>query len=396
MVTADLRERLENMTIPVSTVRSDLGHLAGADKFIAGRVVFHLILDFLDERECVHILELVRANLPPSNPHSRTGRIYDLGMPSDPVVCDVDARLCRLFNLDHSRGEPMRCKYYEVGDEPGVGADHSRTWTASIYLNDIERAGEVRFGRSGCVLHPRRGTALIWSMLAPNDTLDPNAVLQELPVHAGFKAVLTKSFRIHDSECVESSGEFALPPAFTRLGLHRCAVPVTVFDVLRAFYEHNAANAADEHVPGYVVGDQEVASHLLQLPAELQRDVHDGLYLAMEQWSRTPLIPTYVYGVRRYMRGATLKVHRDRSTTHVFGATLNIAQQVDEAWPLIIKDHFGRSHEVTLQPGEMLLYESARLPHGRPKPLCGEFYAGVFAHYRPCRREEVAQRIQRT
>jgi prolyl 4-hydroxylase len=172
-------------------------------------------------------------------------------------------------------------------------------------------------------------------------------------------------------------------------------VPRALFDLLRDFYEHNRANAADEHVPGYIAGDQTVASHLLQLPASLQRHVHDALYLTMEQWSHTALMPTYVYGIRRYVRGATLKVHRDRSGTHVFGATINVAQRVDEAWPLVIEDHFSRRHEVTLKPGEMLLYESERLLHGRPKPLRGEFYAGVFAHYRPCRGEEAPKRIQR-
>jgi prolyl 4-hydroxylase len=372
--------------------------VAGTDKFVAGRVEFHRIPDFLDERECLHLIELVRSNLPASTPQSRAGRTCDLGGCSDLLVRDVDARLCRLFGFDPASGGPLQCKYYEVGDEPehdDACADDPRTWTARVYLNDTERAGEVRLGRSGCLLHPRRGTALIWNRLASNDALDPKAVHQEMPVLAGFKAVLTKCFRIPDRECVTSSGESAPPPAFTRLGFHRCAVPGAVFDVLRTFYEHNAANAADEHVPGYIAGGQAVASHLIQLPAALQSHVHDGLYLTMEQWSRTALVPTYVYGIRRYARGATLKVHRDRSSTHVFGATLNIAQQLDEAWPLIIEDHFGRSHEVTLRPGEMLLYESERLPHGRPKPLCGEFYAGVFAHYRPCRREDVARRILR-
>ena len=31
----------------------------------------------------------------------------------------------------------------------------------------------------------------------------------------------------------------------------------------------------------------------------------------------------------------------------------------------------------------MLLYESARLPHGRTRPLRGESYTNIFVHYRP-------------
>ena len=88
--------------------------------------------------------------------------------------------------------------------------------------------------------------------------------------------------------------------------------------------------------------------------------------------------------------------------------------QIDEAWPLMIEDHLGIEHAVTMgelrehkscpiifaslvhlvlvpavaidrgligavlagaEPGEMVLYESARLVHGRPLPLNGSTYA---------------------
>ena len=52
-------------------------------------------------------------------------------------------------------------------------------------------------------------------------------------------------------------------------------------------------------------------------------------------------------------------------------------------WPLSIEDVHGEPHHVDLAPGELLFYEGARLPHGRPQPLEGEYYAGIFVHYRP-------------
>lgn len=36
-----------------------------------------------------------------------------------------------------------------------------------------------------------------------------------------------------------------------------------------------------------------------------------------------------------------------------------------------------------LEPGQLLWYESARLPHGRPRPFNGSHYDNVFVHYRP-------------
>jgi prolyl 4-hydroxylase len=36
-----------------------------------------------------------------------------------------------------------------------------------------------------------------------------------------------------------------------------------------------------------------------------------------------------------------------------------------------------------MKPGDLLLYESARLLHGRPSPFKGRSYANVFVHYQP-------------
>ena len=37
--------------------------------------------------------------------------------------------------------------------------------------------------------------------------------------------------------------------------------------------------------------------------------------------------------------------------------------------------------KITLKPGEMLLYESAAAPHGRPYPLKGEYFDNLFVHF---------------
>ena len=43
----------------------------------------------------------------------------------------------------------------------------------------------------------------------------------------------------------------------------------------------------------------------------------------------------------------------------------------------------GKNVNVTLKPGEMVMYEGAVVPHGRPYPLNGDFYENLFVHYRP-------------
>jgi len=90
-----------------------------------------------------------------------------------------------------------------------------------------------------------------------------------------------------------------------------------------------------------------------------------------------------VYGLRKYTRGATLLSHLDHLETHVVSAILNIAQDVDEDWPLQIMDHNGNPHEIILAPGQMIWYESAKLVHARIKPLKGKSFENMFVHYMP-------------
>lgn len=49
----------------------------------------------------------------------------------------------------------------------------------------------------------------------------------------------------------------------------------------------------------------------------------------------------------------------------------------------MIEDLHGRTHEVTLTPGDMLFYESAKCFHGRPQRFKGSWYTSVFVHYYP-------------
>ena len=67
----------------------------------------------------------------------------------------------------------------------------------------------------------------------------------------------------------------------------------------------------------------------------------------------------------------------------VASAVINVAQDVDEQWPTEIYDHAGRAHNITLEPFEMLLFESASCLHGHPFPLNGRFYASIFVHFEP-------------
>ena len=64
------------------------------------------------------------------------------------------------------------------------------------------------------------------------------------------------------------------------------------------------------------------------------------------------------------------------------GFLLQIDQKVDEEWPLTVIDHKKDRAKVFLKPGEMLLYESAKMPHGRQFPFNGDYFDNLFVHFR--------------
>ncbi len=114
----------------------------------------------------------------------------------------------------------------------------------------------------------------------------------------------------------------------------------------------------------------------------LKKKLWDVAREAVEEWTGEDLTPSSIYGIRVYKENAVMLPHVDRLSL-VASAMINIAQDVDEDWPLEIYDHDGMAHNITLHPGDMLLFESHSAIHGRPFPLKGRFYAMLFIHFEP-------------
>ena len=58
----------------------------------------------------------------------------------------------------------------------------------------------------------------------------------------------------------------------------------------------------------------------------------------------------------------------------VSSCIIQVAQDIDEPWPIEVYDHSGKAWNVTMQPGDLTLYESHTVLHGRPFPMKGRFY----------------------
>lgn len=98
--------------------------------------------------------------------------------------------------------------------------------------------------------------------------------------------------------------------------------------------------------------------------AGLKQQIWDSLHPIIEDWTNEDISPTSMYGIRVYTDGAILAPHCDRLPL-VSSAMINVAQDVDEDWPMELYDHDGIAHNVTLDPGDMLLFESHSVIHGK-------------------------------
>lgn len=114
-----------------------------------------------------------------------------------------------------------------------------------------------------------------------------------------------------------------------------------------------------------------------------QYEILNALKPLHEAFAKKALEPTSVYGVRVYGNGSTLVDHLDVCETHVVSSILHIGSKLDAPFPIEIEDMHGETHAVSLEPGDLFFYESAKSFHKRSVPMVGDHYASIFMHYRP-------------
>ena len=162
---------------------------------------------------------------------------------------------------------------------------------------------------------------------------------------------------------------------------------------LRKFWANNVINSSN--VEAWPVGNTytnhwESPTRMLNLEDRslvgsgdaLRSKIWDATKDILQQWTGVQLSPTSLYGIRIYTDGAVLAPHVDRNPL-VISAIINVAQDVKEDWPLEVIGHDGKAYNITMELGDMILYESHSVIHGRPFPLNGQFYANVFCHFEP-------------
>lgn len=88
------------------------------------------------------------------------------------------------------------------------------------------------------------------------------------------------------------------------------------------------------------------------------------------------LLPTYSFS-RIYGNGGELRKHVDRPSCEV-SATLLLDSDI--LWPIGVEVE-GEEREIELNPGDLMVYRSCRIPHWR-KPFTGEYSAHNLPAFR--------------
>lgn len=180
---------------------------------------------------------------------------------------------------------------------------------------------------------------------------------------------------------------------YTEVGFKKIKAPRVVYEALKNYYEANKHNRKEEkwsraytytnhwESPSYMISVEDVS---YSGGGQSFKDfIWSNISPVIEEWTGHKLKPTSLYGIRVYTNNSILATHVDRLPL-VSSCIVNVAQEgMLEPWELEVYDHAGKAHNVTMEPGDLVLYESSTVLHGRPFPMKGVNYANIFIHFEP-------------
>lgn len=176
--------------------------------------------NFLSTEECAHLIAMIDRVARPSatfdvvvHEQYRTSYSGDVD-PDDSFVRMIERRLSDLLGIDLAWSETIQGQRYTPGQEfkehcdwfdadapywPGeVERGGQRSWTAMVYLNDVEEGGTTEFVKIGVRVPPQQGALLLWNNALPDGSPNPATLHAATKVVRGVKYVITKWFRTRE------------------------------------------------------------------------------------------------------------------------------------------------------------------------------------------------------
>ncbi|KAL9180163.1 hypothetical protein ACHAXT_008133 [Thalassiosira profunda] len=180
---------------------------------------------------------------------------------------------------------------------------------------------------------------------------------------------------------------------YTAIGFEKTRLSDELWTTLREYWEEFMNTSGIEGMTEEVWPAANTYTNHWSTPTRMhnvhnQHTLHEPIWKEIEEkvkaWipSATGFSRSSLYGIRAYLEGAILATHVDRDPL-ITSAIINVGQDTDERWPLEVYDHDGNAHNITMEPGDVVLYESHSVLHGRPFPLQGKYFANIFVHFKP-------------
>ena len=403
--------------------------LRTAQRLNAKNLEIFRIDGFLTPDECADIIATINASeLTVSSTYNVTKpmeRIVNMERTSktcyfggtNPFIAEVETRICKTIGISNRCAEQIQGQKYEVGQEFRFHTDYfdpdllkkdasingQRTWTFMIYLNDVEEGGYTSFPRAFCSCAPKTGTAIVWNNLyspatSPNagdwGKENPFSSHCGMPIVRGEKYILTKWFKETEinARLAGDTCDNHFFPVFHPVGFEKVRMRLACVDAIKEWMTRaDEGQWTDEAISRDGVESGMVSKHLKldAAPAELLNELRDTFRDVLVKWIdyKSPLVHTATYGIRKYLRGSQLDNHYDIKNTHIISAIIHLDDASDKPWNLCIEDHHFRPHNVTMEYGDIVLYESTTCLHGRPEPFEGDSHCNMHIHFKPERWE---------
>jgi hypothetical protein len=245
--------------------------------------------------------------------------------------------------------------------------------------------------------------------------------LSQVPVHLWAVPAISVATSPSSASDISSMGGVDHPKALWTLG----SLSRTLIQEAFAWHTTHRTVAASAEPPISLVFNQlESPTFHVPLPGALMQRIVDEVRQQVATWlgvAAETLEVTGQYGCREYRNGAVVRWHVDPVETQPLTAIIHIADDRTSTsagpprsqWSLQLPkslEEFGRynvtalasprtflidrkdgtrSYDATvletidLQVGQVLIVQSAKLPHARLQPFTGDWYANAFVHFAP-------------
>jgi prolyl 4-hydroxylase len=261
-----------------------------------------------------------------------------------------------------------------------------------IYLNDMQdesSGGYTSFPYAYIAVKPRAGTAIVWNNLDDQKKENEYSSHCGMPILKGEKYIITQWFKDQEINLSIPNEicEHHFLPIFHKTGFEKVKVRLNCIDKIKEWMKENEDKFVPEkEAKGEV--EKNMNSNKLDIhtaPQEIITELTNQMKELLTIWIdyKSTLQHVSTYGIREYTRGSTLENHYDKINTHVISTIIHLEDTSDTPWELYIEDHHFRPHQITMEYGDVLFYESTTCLHGRPNPFDGDSYRNMYVHFSP-------------